>query len=158
MNQNILKLFLSILICQGAGLVGSFAVRATEDTWYSTIKKPSSTPPNWVFGPVWIVMYGLMGVALYLVWVSQSGLGNKNIAIVAFMIHLILNVLWSFLFFYFKNPFLALIEIILLWAMILICVIVFFPLSQWAGILMIPYLLWVTFASGLNFSIWHMNR
>lgn len=158
MNTNILKLLISILLCQGAGFVGSFANRTSVDTWYSTIKKPGFNPPNWIFGPVWIVLFVMMAVALYLVWISGTGTGNKNLAITVFMVQLGLNILWSYLFFYFKSPGWGVVEIIVLWIFILITILLFLPVSRWAGYLMIPYFLWVTFASVLNFSIWHLNR
>lgn len=158
MKQNILKLFVSILVCQAAGFIGSFATRSSVDGWYATVRKPPFNPPNWIFGPVWITLFVMMGISLYLVWISKSGTGNRNLAITVFMVHLMLNILWSYLFFYFQSPGWGFIEIIVLWISILAVILLFLPINKWAGYLMVPYLLWVTFASVLNFAIWHLNR
>jgi benzodiazapine receptor len=153
----ILILFSSIIICQLAGIIGSVFTTPAIPRWYANINKPSFNPPNWVFAPVWTTLYLLMGISLFLVW--RTGLNEKDIkiAVAVFILQLVLNALWSFLFFGLESPFAAFIEIIFLWAAILISIILFFRISWVAGALLIPYILWVSFASVLNFSIWRLN-
>lgn len=144
-------------MCQMAGVIGSIFTTPAIPTWYANINKPSFRPPNWVFAPVWTILFLLMGIALFLI--LRKGLKNKNvkIAFFFFIFHLVLNTLWSILFFGLESPFAAFIEIIFLWASILVSIILFLPISRIAGYLLIPYLLWVSFASILNFSIWRLN-
>jgi len=153
----ILILFSSIIICQLAGLIGSVFTTAAIPHWYENINKPSFNPPNWVFAPVWTTLYLLMGIALFLIW--RKGLNEKDIkiAIAVFVFQLVLNSLWSFLFFGLESPFAAFIEIIFLLLAILVSIILFFRISWVAGTLLIPYILWVSFASVLNFAIWRLN-
>ena len=153
-----LKLVVSILLCQMAGLIGGFFTASSVDTWYATLTKPSFNPPNWLFSPVWITLYVLMGVALFLVW--RKGLHSEGvkIAIYLFGVQLALNILWSILFFGLKMPLVAFIEIVILWDCILLTLIKFRKISRLAGYLFVPYLLWVTFAAVLNFFLWHLNR
>ena len=153
----VLILFSSIIICQLAGFIGSIFTTPAIPSWYANINKPSFRPPNWVFAPVWTTLYLLMGIALFLV--LRKGLNEKDIkiAVAVFILQLVLNALWSFLFFGLESPFAAFIEIIFLWAAILISIILFFQISRVAGALLIPYILWVSFASVLNFAIWQMN-
>lgn len=153
----ILILFSSIIICQLAGIIGSIFTAPSIPNWYANINKPSFRPPNWVFAPVWTTLYLLMGIALFLI--LRKGLNEKGIkmAIAVFALQLVLNSLWSFLFFGLKSPFAAFIEIIFLWAAILMSIILFFRISRVAGALLIPYILWVSFASVLNFAIWRLN-
>ncbi len=155
--SEILILFSSIIICQLAGFIGSIFTTSSIPTWYASLNKPSFNPPNWVFAPVWTVLYLLMGIALYLIW--RKGLSDKNvkIAFMVFVFQLVLNSLWSFLFFGLESPFAAFIEIIILWIAILVSIILFFRISWIAGVLLIPYILWVSFASVLNFAIWRLN-
>jgi translocator protein len=148
------KLIISILICLAVGFFSGFFTATSIDSWYSKISKPSFNPPNWLFGPVWTILYILMGISLYLVWNSN---GSKT-AIMFFAIQLLLNFLWSFIFFKLQNPFIAFIEIIILLAIIIITAIKFYPISTTAAYLMIPYILWVSFATILNFSIYWLNR
>lgn len=150
------KLIISILGCQAPGLIGGIFTVKSVKTWYLTINKPSFNPPSWVFGPVWTVLYILMGISVYVIW-KKSDVQNVNLAIALFVIQLSLNAFWSILFFGLKNPQLAFFEIIAMWVFILACIIVFFPISQTASYLLIPYLLWVSFAAFLNYSIWKLN-
>lgn len=152
-----LILFSSIIICQLAGFIGSLFTTPSIPSWYAGINKPSFNPPNWVFAPVWTTLFLLMGISLYLVW--RTGLNDKNvkIAIAVFVFQLVLNSLWSYLFFGLHSPFAAVIEIIFLWIAILASIILFFRISWVAGTLLIPYILWVSFASVLNFAIWRLN-
>lgn len=154
---NGLKLILSIIICQAAGILGSFFTAPAIGEWYADLKKPSFNPPNWIFAPVWTILYALMGVTLFLVW--RKGLTTKGAqtAIFLFAVQLVLNILWSFLFFGLKSPLYGFLEIIVLWVAILLTIISFLKISQPAGVLLIPYLAWVTFAALLNFSLLRLN-
>jgi benzodiazapine receptor len=151
------KLIASIVVCQLAGVIGSIFTRSAIPAWYATLKKPSFTPPNWVFSPVWITLFVLMGIAAFLVW--NKGLSDQRVktALGIFVVQLILNVLWSAMFFGLRSPLAGLIEISVLWVAILLTILYFFRVSEAAGILLIPYILWVSFAAVLNFSIWKLN-
>jgi tryptophan-rich sensory protein len=157
MSSDLLRLAVSIAVCQLAGFVGSFFTRISVGTWYAALKKPSFTPPNWVFSPVWITLFVLMGIAAFLVW--NKGLSDQRVktALGIFVVQLILNVLWSAMFFGLRSPLAGLIEIAALWVAILLTILYFFRISNTAGILLIPYILWVSFAAVLNFSIWKLN-
>lgn len=154
---NPLKMAIYILVCEMAGLIGSLFTITSIDTWYANLNKPGFNPPNWIFGPVWTMLYALMGISLYIVF--SNGRKNKKVknAVRAFGLQLILNVLWSMIFFGAKNPFLALIEITVLWTAIYVTIQKFNEISKTAGKLLIPYLAWVTFAAMLNLSIVLMN-
>jgi benzodiazapine receptor len=151
------KLITSIVICQLAGVIGSLFTRPAIPTWYATLEKPSFTPPNGVFSPAWITLFVLMGIAAFLVW--NKGLSDQRvkIALSIFAVQLILNVLWSVMFFGLRSPLAGLIDIVILWIAISLTILYFFKVSNMAGILLIPYILWVSFAAGLNFSIWRLN-
>lgn len=155
--SNTLKLILSIVICQAAGLIGTIFTMDSIPTWYAALNKPSFNPPNWLFGPVWTVLYLMMGISLFIVW--KEDLKNKVVksAFTVFMIQLFLNTIWSIVFFGMQSLSGGLIIIILLWIMILITILKFMKISRVAGILLIPYLLWVSFATFLNFSILKLN-
>ena len=148
---NFFRLTISIISCVCVGLISGLWTSKSINSWYKSLSKPSFNPPNWIFGPVWTILYILMGIALYLVW-------GSSIAIIFFVIQLILNFLWSIIFFSLKNPLIAFIDIILMLVMILCTMITFYPVSKLAVILFIPYLLWVSFASILNFNIYWLNR
>jgi len=151
------KLIITVILSEIAGGIGSIFTSQSVSTWYSTLNKPAFSPPNYLFAPVWTILYLLMGIAAYLVW--QKGLVEltAKIAFGLFWFQLVLNVLWSYLFFRRQNPLAGFLEIILLWGAILATTIYFFKVSRAAGYLMIPYLLWVTFAALLNFFIWRLN-
>jgi tryptophan-rich sensory protein len=152
------KLIFSIFICLFAGFIGSYFTTPAIPTWFATLQKPSFAPPNWVFAPVWTSLYILMGISLFLVW--QKGHEDKTVkaAIYLFAGQLVLNALWSFVFFGLRSPLLGLIEIIILWIAILATIMSFMKISRTAAYLLIPYILWVSFASIVNFSIWSLNR
>ncbi len=156
--MNIIKLLSSIVICQAAGVIGSLFTTPSIPTWYASIEKPSFTPPNGVFGPVWITLFLLMGIALFLVW--REGLGDRRVrsAFIIFMVQLILNVLWSVAFFGMRSPLAGLVVIIVLWAAILLTVINFFGISRVAGALLVPYIAWVSYAAVLNGALYILNR
>lgn len=146
-----------ILLSQLAGLIGSLFTAPSVDTWYTTLQKPSFTPPGWLFAPVWTVLYILMGISVFLVWLKgwKSSLARRALGI--FFIQLILNAVWSVLFFGLKLPLVAFGEIVLLWGTIGMMIFNFHKVSRWAAYLQIPYILWVTFAAVLNFSLWTLN-
>jgi len=149
-----IKLIVSILICQIAGIIGSIFTTPSITTWYADLQQPAFSPPNWVFGPVWITLYTLMGISLYLVWNKKN---NVKIPLTLFFIQLILNSIWSIIFFGLQNSFYALIEIIILWIAILLTIISFYKISKKASLLLIPYIIWVTLAAILNYYIWVLN-
>jgi len=151
-----MKLVTSIIICQLAGIIGSVFTMPAIGSWYAGLKKPSFNPPNWLFGPVWGLLYLLMGISLYLVW-SKKELAGAKTALIFFAIQLLLNTLWSIIFFGLRLPLAAFLEILVLWLFILLTILKFFPLSKVAAYLLIPYLFWVSFASLLNFYIARLN-
>lgn len=152
MNK-ILKLIISIIIPFIASAVGGVFTASSVSTWYVTLVKPSFNPPSWVFGPIWTILYFFMGISFYLVWTRRL----ETPALMAFVTQLFLNVLWSIIFFGLKAPFYAFIEIIFLWFAILITIIYFYRINKLSAYLLIPYILWVSFAAILNFSIFLLN-
>ena len=150
------KLVASVILCQIAGFLGSLSTTAAIPTWYATLRKPFFTPPNWIFSPVWISLFILMGISLFFVWRRQGHPQLKK-ALIFFFVQLILNVLWSLAFFGLRLPLLGFIDIILLWIAILLTILHFLKVSKFAGVLLIPYLLWVGFATLLNLSLWILN-
>lgn len=155
--KNWLKLIISIAVCQLAGIIGSFFTSSSVSTWYEELNKPSFNPPSWVFSPVWITLFLLMGVAFYIVWCKGIKSINSKIAVTLFGFQLGLNTLWSILFFGLRSPLASFIEILFLWIAILLTIIYFYKLSKPAAYLMIPYILWVSFAAILNFSFVILN-
>ena len=153
-----IKLAASVVMCLLAGFVGSLFTTPKIDGWYASIHKPSFTPPGWLFGPVWTLLYVLMGIALYIVW--RKGLAAKGvkIALAVFLVQLVLNALWSFAFFGAESPLAGLVVIVALWAMIAAAIAAFAPVSRAAAALLMPYILWVSFATILNASIYFLNR
>lgn len=155
--NNFWKLILSVLICLSAGFIGSIFTTPSIPSWYATLDKPSFNPPNWLFAPVWTTLFILMGIAVFLIW--RKGLKKKEVknALLIFLFQLIFNTLWSFLFFKFHSPFWALVDIAVLWVLILLSLVKFWKINKAAGMLLIPYLLWVSFASILNYFIYKLN-
>ena len=156
--KDVLKLVASVTICQLAGSVGSVFTVSAIPNWYAGLNKPLFSPPNWVFGPVWITLYLMLGVSLYLVW--RRGLEEKKVkdAILVFEVQLLLNALWSIAFFGGKSPITGLIVIALLWCAILLNIRRFWSISKTAAALLGPYFLWVSFATILNLSILLLNQ
>jgi tryptophan-rich sensory protein len=154
---NILKLVASIILCQLAGFIGSLATVPAIPTWYESLKRPSFNPPNWIFGPVWTGLYTLMGISLFIVWQKRADYPQVKPALGFFFIQLILNALWSVAFFGLRSPLLGLIDIVLLWIAILLTIKSFFKILKTAALLLLPYILWVSFAVLLNFSLWILN-
>ena len=155
--NNTFKLIIAIAVSELAGIIGSLFTTPSIPTWYATLTKPTFNPPSWVFAPVWTTLFVLMGIAAFLIW--KKGLERKDvkIALSIFIGQLILNMLWSIIFFGLHNPGLAFIEIIFLWAAILVTIIYFHKISKLAAWLLVPYILWVSFAAFLNFSIWQLS-
>ncbi len=149
-----LKLILSILVCQLAGIIGSIFTIESVNTWYKQINQPFFTPPSWIFSPVWITLYAMMGISLYLIWSYDTDKSSDKKLIKAgyifFFIQLGLNSLWSILFFGLKSPLYAFIEIIILWSMIMLTIFTFYRIKKASAYLLVPYLLWVSFAGILN--------
>jgi tryptophan-rich sensory protein len=158
MNK-ITRILTVVVTCLAIGYFSGIVTRSSITTWYPTLVKPTFNPPNWIFAPVWSMLYVMMGVAAGLVWSKiESDKEAVKKALVVFAIQLALNALWSYLFFGLHNPLLAGLEIIILWLMIYETYIQFAKINKIAGFLLIPYLLWVSFATVLNGSIWWLNR
>lgn len=178
--SNTSKFLISVLICELAGVIGSFATAPVIDTWYEELTKPGIAPPGWIFAPVWIILFFLMGISLYLVWkkkwrvkISESdrkkiywncfskklwvGSWKEENAVMIFALQLFLNIWWSIIFFGFQSPIGAFFEIVALWIAILYTIINFWRISKSAAYLLIPYIIWVSFAAVLNFLFWQLN-
>jgi tryptophan-rich sensory protein len=151
-----LGLIISIAICYGTAGLGGLVTAPQVTDWYAKLAKPEWTPPDWVFGPVWTVLYLCMAVAVWLVW-RQAGIAAAKVPLALFAAQLVLNGFWSVVFFGLQQPGIAALEIALLWAAILATVIAFWNRSMWASLLLVPYLGWVSFAVLLNWRIWRMN-
>lgn len=155
--MNILKFLASLLICQLAGMLGAIFTVQAIPSWYATLNRPAIAPPNGVFAPVWTTLFLLMGLALFLVWRRTADPGAPA-ALRAFAIQWLLNVLWSVAFFGLHSPLLGLIEIVALWAAIVLTIVRFARVSRPAAWLLAPYIAWVSFAVVLNASYWALNR
>ena len=155
--KDVAKLIGLILVCQLAGIIGSIFTFSAIPTWYAALTKPWFNPPSFIFAPVWILLYTLMGISLYIV--LKKGLENRDVklATLFFGAQLSLNAIWSIIFFGLHNIFLALIEIVILWVVLLFTIIKFYKISKNAAYLLIPYFLWGTFATVLTLSIWLLN-
>jgi len=149
-------LIVFLTICFIAAAIGGIVTGPAIDGWYETLEKPSWQPPAWVFGPVWTMLYLLMAIAAWLVWRS-AGARSAAVPLSLFAVQLVLNVAWSWTFFYLQRPGWAVLELIVLWVAIALTTLAFFRRSPVAGGLMLPYLAWVTFAGVLNFTIWRLN-
>lgn len=155
-NTLLLKFLVSIILPLSLGAIAGIVTAQSIPEWYTTLNKPSFNPPNWIFGPVWTILYILMGISFFLIW-KQEPCKERNLAILIFLFQLLLNFAWSFLFFYFKMIGFALIEIILLWINIVIMLVLFYKIKPTASYINIPYLLWVSFATVLNASYYFLN-
>lgn len=177
---NFYKLVVAIIISELAGIIGSVFTASSVSTWYAALEKPALNPPAWVFGPVWTILYALIGIALFLVWKNDwrvanhvleavgkpwnkwsrrlwSGDWQKQNVLAIFAVQYILNILWSFIFFGLQLPGLAFFALIALWFSIVYLIVNFYRISKAAAYLLLPYLLWVSFAGYLNFAIWSLN-
>lgn len=155
--NNLFKLVIAVTISQLAGLIGSVFTISAIPLWYATLVKPALTPPAWVFGPVWTTLYALMGIAAFLIWKEGLNRREVKIALGIFIGQLALNTLWSIIFFGLHNPGAAMIEISFLWLAILATIAAFYKISRPAAYLLLPYILWVSFAAYLNLMIWVLN-
>ncbi len=151
-------LLISVAACQLVGVIGSFFTRPAIPGWYAGLNKPSFTPPGWLFGPAWITLYLLMGIAAYLVWNRGAARQGVRTALAVFLVQLLLNAAWSPVFFGLRSPLAGAIIIVLLWLAIAATIFLFWKISRCAALLLLPYLLWVTYASALNISIYFLNR
>ena len=163
MPRSWFKLIVSIGVSQLAGIIGSFFTFSAITDWYQYLNKPFFSPPNWIFGPVWTILYTLMGISLYLNWIKLS---DKKFAkqrsyiqnsVIIFLVHLVVNSVWSIIFFSFQDLLGALVVVVILWSMILWMIVRFKKTDRWASYLLYPYLGWVSFASVLNFTLWLIN-
>jgi len=149
-------LVLFIVVCLGVGFLGSKYTSQSISDWYSQIKKPVWTPPNWLFAPVWTFLYISMAVAAWLVW-RNLGVTGSYASMILFVLQLALNALWSYLFFGLRMPGLAFLDIVALFVAIVLTAMLFWRYVALAGVLMLPYIVWVGYASTLNWAIWRMN-
>ncbi len=155
--SSIWKLIIAILTCEAIGFTSGLIGSAAMNTWFDNLQKPSWTPPAYLFAPVWTLLYALMGIAFWLIWKNETAVVNKRSAYVAFALQLFLNFWWSIIFFKLQSPFFALIEILLMLLAILLTIFHFSKISKTAGWLLVPYVLWVSFASFLNYTLWSLN-
>lgn len=153
----IFKLIFSLVATFFFALLGSLITTPNISSWYVALNKPSFTPPNWLFGPAWSLLYLLMAIAFFLVWQKEINHKTFKSAINIFFIQLFVNFFWSAAFFGFKSPLAGLITITVLWVLIILNIKIFYKISPPAGLLLVPYIAWVSFASILNFAVWRLN-
>lgn len=155
--KDYLKLIAAIIVCEVVGLLGTPFTLNAIPTWYANLNKPFFAPPNWIFGPVWTILYALMGISIYVV--IKKGWKKKVVknASIFFIAQLVLNFIWTPVFFGLRSPLLGLIVIVGMWILIVMTIRKFYPLSKLAAYLLIPYLLWVSFATLLNAAILILN-
>lgn len=151
-----IKILVCVLLCAGLGFASGFSTANEINGWYSQIQKPSWNPPNWIFGPVWTSLYILMGIAAGIVWNSKDD--EKVRALLLFILQFMFNLAWSYIFFARHEIGMAFAEIIIMLLLIILTTISFFRVKKIAGYLMVPYILWVSFATCLNGAIWMLNR
>lgn len=150
-----MKLIISLILPQLSGFIGSYFTINAIPTWYAYLNKPSFSPPNWLFGPVWLTLYLMMGVAVYLNWIKNTKQAKFNVRL--FFIHLFFNLIWTPVFFGLKDTLFALYIIIMIWIFIVTLIINFRKVNKLSSLLLIPYLFWVSFATLLNYFIWRLN-
>ncbi|MFA6314856.1 MAG: TspO/MBR family protein [Candidatus Paceibacterota bacterium] len=152
-----IKLAVAIIVSELAGIIGSVFTISAIPTWYATLTRPALNPPSWLFGPVWTTLYLLMGIAAFLVW--NKGLDRKDVrkALAVFGLQLVLNAAWSIIFFGLHSPLWAFVDIAFMWFTIIWTMFLFYKISKPAMWLLLPYILWVSFAGYLNFMIWILN-
>lgn len=155
--DRVLKLLITLGAVQMAGIVGSFFTASKIPTWYAELAKPELAPPNWVFAPVWISLFVFIGISAFLVWDRGLKRRDVRIALGVFIFQLVLNTFWSIIFFGLQSPGWAFIWIALLWSAIIVNILFFLRISKVAGLLLVPYFLWVSFAAYLNYAIWTLN-
>lgn len=155
--NNTLKFIIAVVVCELAGIIGSVFTAPSVVGWYAGIVKPALNPPAWIFAPVWTTLFALMGVSAFLIWKKGLKRQDVRIALGIFLAQLVLNTLWSIIFFGLRSPGGALIEIAFLWLAIAATIIAFARVSKPAAWILAPYILWVSFAAYLNYSIWILN-
>jgi benzodiazapine receptor len=153
-KSGVVRFIAAIVVCEAAGLVGSVFTISAIPTWYAALEKPWFTPPNWLFAPVWLSLYFLMGVSLYLLWGKMQ---QARAALGAFALQFVLNILWSVIFFGAHQLFYGFVVISALWAAILATIVLSYSVSRGASVALLPYILWVTIAAGLNYYVWVLN-
>ena len=156
-NVVIWKFILAILLCESVGIISGLIANANNNQWLETLNKPSWNPPAYLFGPVWTTLYVMLGIALFLVWKSNSDKSVKQQAIRWWAIQMVFNFLWSFIFFNQHQIGLAFLDIFVMWIIITVTIFAFAKINKLAAWLLVPYIAWVTFAGILNFAIWRMN-
>ena len=156
-TAQIIKLAISMILTLGVGAIAGMFTASGVSGWYATLNRPSFSPPNWLFGPVWTALYTLLGISLFLIWNIEPS-KERNIALIVFFVQLFFNFCWSFIFFHFKMIGPALIDIIILWVSIFVMLLMFYKIRSLAAYLNIPYLLWVSFATILNGAYYFLNR
>jgi benzodiazapine receptor len=156
--NSVIKLVIGILASFAAGGIGSLFTFRAIPTWYASLKKPPYTPPNWVFGPIWTILYILMGISVFLIWQKGLATDGAMLAFILFWIQLAFNALWSIIFFGMKSKGGGVITIIVLWLLILATIITSSRVSGWAAALLTPYIVWVSIASYLNVGVWLLNK
>lgn len=155
--RKFVHLFIFIVIAEAVGIAGAYFTFDAIPTWYAALVKPSFSPPNWVFGPVWTILYALMGIAAFFAWDVRFEKTHAARALKWYWIQLFFNAIWTPIFFGMQNMGLALMVIIILWLSIIMMLREFFRLNVWLGIILVPYLAWVSFATVLNYSLWMLN-
>lgn len=155
--KNTLKLITTIFVSELAGVIGSIFTFSAIPNWYVTLNKPTINPPSWIFGPVWTTLYALMGIAAFLIWKKGWERVDVRKALAVFGLQLILNALWSIIFFGLQNPAWAFVNLVAMWLAIVWTMVLFYKISKLAMWLLLPYILWVSFAGYLNYSIWMLN-
>lgn len=156
-QSQIVKIVVCIILCMVLGFASGLSSGSSIQNWYSTLNKPFFNPPNWIFGPVWTVLYIMMGISVGRIWHKLSNSAQSKTPIILFIIQFFLNLLWTFLFFVFQSPLLGLIDIVLLLFLLVLTIISFKKIDKLSAYLLIPYLLWVSFATLLNASILYLN-
>ena len=156
-RSDVLGIAIAVIVCELVGVVGAIFTAPVIPTWYASLVKPSFTPPGWLFGPVWTTLYALMGIAAFIVWRRGLAVAGVKAALLLFVVQLLLNALWSPVFFGVHSPSGGLAIILALWVAIVATIALSAGVSKAAAVLLVPYLLWVSFATVLNFSIWRLN-
>ena len=154
--RDIAMLIAFVAVCFGAAALGNLFSGGRMDGWYEALRKPAFTPPGWIFGPVWTLLYACMGIAAWLVW-QRRGFRRAALPLGLFAAQLAMNAAWTPLFFGLRSPAAAMVDLAALWVLIALTTARFFPISRLAGWLMAPYLAWTTFAAALNLAIWRLN-
>lgn len=153
---NFAKLIVSVLLTVGLGTLSGLLTASEITTWYATLVKPSFNPPNFLFAPVWIILYTLMAISFYLIW-NEEPSPKRDKALALFIIQMVFNILWSFIFFNQHAIFLAFLDIVLMWLFIIFSMVAFYKINPKASLLLVPYIIWISFAMLLNFAIWNFN-